>query len=139
MAIPPACWLDQHAVQASQYSHIMANPSHVDRQPYQHTELIMVAAATEDVHRRWPIVLNGLIKPVDTPRSAGNSFAIKQANAQAHADAIQATVPLARANILLVDDLFTTGCQFDAVGRKLAALGAARVDGLVLARVPWGA
>ncbi len=130
-------WLDRHAVQASQYTHILANPSFTGRQPYQHMERVMAAAATEDIHRRWPIFPYGLVKPIDTPQSAGRDFAAKQAAAAAHADAVQATIPLAGARVLLADDLFTTGSQFDAVGNKLRLLGAVQVDGLVLARVPW--
>lgn len=97
----------------------------------------MAATLTEDVHRRWPINLGGLVKPVDTSRSAGNAYAIKHANAVAHGAAIHVQTPLAGAHVLLVDHLFTTGCQFDEVGKKLQAAGAVRVDGLVLARVPW--
>jgi predicted amidophosphoribosyltransferase len=45
--------------------------------------------------------------------------------------------PLQDATILLVDDIFTTRYQLDAVGRRLLASGATRVDGLVLARRSW--
>jgi predicted amidophosphoribosyltransferase len=63
--------------------------------------------------------------------------------AQLHADTLMladppdAPPPLQDATILLVDDIFTTGSQLDAVGRRLLASGAARVDGLVLARRGW--
>lgn len=134
-------WLDRHAWTARGYTLILANPSFISRQPYQHVEMILDAAATEDVHRRWPIHSRGLVKPVETPRSAGGSLAAKLAAAQQHAAVLQVAQPLlpalAGARVLLVDDVFTTGAQFDAVGRQLRSWGVAHVDGLVIARAPW--
>ena len=134
-------WLDQNAWIARTYTLILANPSFTGRQPYQHIEMMLDAAVTEDVHRRWPIYPRGLVKPNETPRSAGNGFAAKMAAAQQHAAVLQVAQPvvaaLAGARILLVDDVFTTGAQLDAVGRVLRTWGAAHVDGLVLARAPW--
>lgn len=134
-------WLDRHAWTARGYSLILANPSWTGRQPYQHVEMILDAAATEDVHRRWPILPRGLVKPVETPRSAGGSLSAKLDAAAQHAFALRVAEPvimrLASARVLLVDDVFTTGAQFDAVGRLLRTWGVAHVDGLVIARAPW--
>ena len=134
-------WLERHAWTARGYTLILANPSFTGRLPYPHIEMILDAAATEDIHRRWPIHPRGLVKPVDTPRSAGNGLAGKLAAAHQHAGALQVAaglIPLlANARILLVDDVFTTGAQLDAVGRQLRSWGAAHVDGLVVARAPW--
>jgi predicted amidophosphoribosyltransferase len=102
-------------------------------------------AATEDIHRRWPIYPNTLIKPRETPRSAGQSRRSKALAAQQHADSLlladppDAPPPLNNATILLVDDIFTTGAQLDAIGRRLLDSGAIHVDGLVLARRGWSA
>lgn len=136
-------WLNRNAATARSYTHILANPSHLRRYPYRHIELMLRAAATEDIHRRWPIYPDALIKPVETPRSAGQSWENKIIAAQQHADALaladppDAPPPLTTAKILLVDDIFTTGTQLDAVGRRLREAGATRVDGLVLARRGW--
>jgi predicted amidophosphoribosyltransferase len=136
-------WLNRNAATARSYTHILANPSYLHRQPYRHIERMLSIAATEDVHRRWPIYPNALIKPEETPRSAGQSRRAKAIAAQQHADALiladppDAPPPLNNATILLVDDIFTTGTQLDAVGRRLLDSGATRVDGLVLARRAW--
>lgn len=136
-------WLDRNAAAATAFTHIVANPSHVGRQPYQHIEWMLQVAMTEDIHRRWPIYPAALIKPVATPSSAGKGRAAKLAAAQEHAHSLQLNIaphagpPLAGARILLVDDIFTTGAQLHAVGKRFLDSGAARVDGLVLARHPW--
>jgi predicted amidophosphoribosyltransferase len=136
-------WLDRNTATAAAYTHIVANPSYLGRRPYQHIELMLTAAATEDVLRRWPIFPRALIKPVETEPSAGRSLAAKLAAAKAHAAALQLAPPpdsgpsLAGAKILLVDDIFTTGAQLHAVGRRFLHAGAAHVDGLVIARHPW--
>jgi predicted amidophosphoribosyltransferase len=137
-------WLDRNAAVAATYTHIVANPSYINRQPYRHIELMLRVAATEDIHRRWPIYPDALVKPVETPPSAGKGLQAKLAAAEAHALALQlaadphAGPPLPGARILLVDDIFTTGAQLHAVGKRFLSSGAARVDGLVLARRPWG-
>jgi predicted amidophosphoribosyltransferase len=136
-------WLNRNAAIARSYTHILANPSHQHRKPYRHIERILSVAVIEDLQRRWPIYPNALIKPEETPRSAGQNRRAKAIAAQQHADSLlladppDAPPPLTNATILLVDDIFTTGTQLDAVGRRLLASGATRVDGLVLARRGW--
>lgn len=137
-------WLDRNATVAATYTHIVANPGFHDRRPYRHIELMLGVAATEDIHRRWPIFPGALVKPVDTPASAGSRLPEKIAAAEEHARVLQlapaplAGPPLPGARILLVDDIFTTGAQLHFVGKRLLDAGAARVDGLVLARRSWG-
>lgn len=122
---------------------IIGNPTASTRQPHQHIELIMQAAYVEDAARIWPIADPSepvLIKSHDTTPSAGNSLTAKLAAAQEHAEAIAILRPerIRGARILLVDDLFTTGAQFQAVSHLLLQAGARDVQGLVLARTPWG-
>ncbi|WP_157441209.1 ComF family protein [Actinoplanes awajinensis] len=137
-------WLDRNAPVALAYTHIVANPGYLNRRPYRHVESMLTAAATEDIHHRWPIYPKALIKSIDTPKSAGQSLLAKSRAAQEHAAAIRladppdAAPPLPGARVLIIDDIFTTGTQLDAVGRRFLESGATRVDGLVLARRPWG-
>lgn len=136
-------WLDRNAHSASSYTHILANPSYLDRKPYRHIELMLRSASIEDIYHRWPIFPYALIKPSETAKSAGKSLQAKIAAAGEHAAALRlaagsdAPPPLNGAHVLIVDDIFTTGAQLDAVGRRLLNSGAARVDGLVLARRAW--
>jgi hypothetical protein len=105
---------------------------------------MLQVADTEDVAGRWPIFPRALVKPIETPPSAGRGLQAKLEAAEAHAQVLQlaagpdAGPPLPGGRILLVDDIFTTGAQLHAVGRRFLSSGAARVDGLVLARRPWG-
>ncbi|GAB1646846.1 ComF family protein [Krasilnikovia sp. MM14-A1259] len=137
-------WLDRHATAAATFTHIVANPSHINRQPYRHIESMLQAAKTEDIHGRWPIYPVALVKPVETPPSAGKGWQAKLDAAFEHARVLQLSAApdsgpaLRGARILLVDDIFTTGAQLHAVGRRFLDSGAASVDGLVLARHPWG-
>jgi predicted amidophosphoribosyltransferase len=137
-------WLDRNATAAAAYTHIVANPGYLGRTPYRHIELMLDVAGTEDVAGRWPIFPRALVKPIDTPASAGKGMQAKLEAANAHAQALQlaagldAGPPLHGARILLVDDIFTTGAQLHAVGQRFLSSGAHRVDGLVLARRPWG-
>lgn len=122
---------------------IVGNPTAETRQPGQHVEQMLRAARVEDVARRWPFERPDqpvLVKPVETEKSAGNGWQAKMAAAEAHANAIWVLdpKPLRGAQVLLVDDLFTTGAQFVTVSRVLRTAGAAGVRGLVIARTPWG-
>jgi predicted amidophosphoribosyltransferase len=134
-------WLETNGDTASEYHLILPNPSHRGRVPYRHVELMLAAAQQDDVDELWPIFPRGLVKRQPTPRSAGGRLASKIAAAEQHAAAVGTSRDifeyLGGARVLLVDDVFTTGAQLDAVGRRLYDWGATQVDGLVLARQPW--
>jgi predicted amidophosphoribosyltransferase len=145
-------WLEDHPGWAGRNDLILPNPSYRRREPYRHVESILQAAVDEDeipvdrpgprAGQLWPIHPRGLLKIRPTPRSAGGSYAAKREAARAHADAVRLRLGMREqmvgARVLLVDDVFTTGAQLDAVGRKLQqSWGVARVDALVIARHPW--
>jgi predicted amidophosphoribosyltransferase len=134
-------WLQRHPRTAGGYDLILPNPSDPGREPYQHVELLLDAAAEADEEEQWPIIPYGLAKLRSTPQSAGGGLVAKMDAAEQHAAAVATTreifEDLTAARVLLVDDVFTTGAQLDAVGRRLYEWGADHVDGLVLARQPW--
>jgi predicted amidophosphoribosyltransferase len=135
-------YLNEHEDEMLQaYDLIVPNPTFAAPGKVQHTELTIAAAAdNDDNFWGWPFDKApwALVKTEATPKSATNKWDEKQRCARLHAHAI--TIDDARIKgkrILLYDDVFTTGAQFDQVGHKLQHHGAASVDGLVLARAPW--
>ncbi|WP_404200231.1 ComF family protein [Streptomyces tauricus] len=136
-------WMESHPEQMHDIDYVVGNPTHPGRQPLQHIEAIMDAAYTEDVTHAFPLSPPGahrLTKTTETPRSANRTLEEKRAAASAHATALNwtgDTDDIKGATILLVDDVFTSGSQLQHVALRLRASGAADVQGLVLARVPW--
>ncbi|WP_331738521.1 ComF family protein [Embleya sp. NBC_00896] len=134
-------WLETHADRVADIDLIVGNPTHATRQPFQHIEMIMRAAAAEDTAQRWPLAATDpppLVKTAETPRSAACHREAKMEAARRHAKALALNTDVSDQRILLVDDVFTTGAQFHTVGRYLIETGHAHeVRGLVLARVPW--
>lgn len=132
-------WLDTHEDEVGDVDLILGNPTPPGRQPLQHIELILAAAAAEDTRGRWPLRPSRvLVKPQPTPRSAGGSWTDKMTAAREHASALQLGESVSGKNIILFDDIFTTGAQTSQVALMLRKNGAASVRGLVLARTPWG-
>ena len=127
---------------------IVANPTFIgpgSERTIRHTELVISAAANEDVFDEWAFDTaspRAIVKTGPTPRSAasGARYWDKVAAADALLDVLE--VPRKRrtrgANVLVYDDVCTTGHQLDRVARVLLEHGgAAHVEGLVLARTPW--
>jgi predicted amidophosphoribosyltransferase len=137
-------WLEAHAGNEPP-DLIVANPTYVSPgQPGPgHTETIIRAAATADYGGRWPFdvqVPAAIIKTEATERSAGRSLTDKQITAAALREVLKIpdTARTAGRQILVFDDVCTTGSQLDAVADCLLREGrAARVRALVLARAPW--
>jgi predicted amidophosphoribosyltransferase len=124
---------------------IVANPTLADVPGrLRHTELVIDSAYTEDLFLGWPFDINtprAIVKVAASPKSAGASLADKIAAADALADVLHVPEPdrVAGRRVLIYDDVCTTGYQLDRVARVLVEKGgAASVEGLVLARAPWG-
>jgi len=127
-------WLEAN-LSPDDYDLIVANPTHVGR-PVRHTELILEAAASEDLLARWPIFPYTLQKAIDTPQSATGGWHAKWNAACLLRGAVQSSglMDLRGARVLVFDDITTTCSQFQILGEILAGYGAVRVDGLVIAR-----
>jgi predicted amidophosphoribosyltransferase len=137
--------LDAHH-RADDYDLIVANPTFPDPAvptAVRHTELVLDAAAADDVLGVWPFDTSeprAVIKTGPTPKSAGGTYGEKVAAADALLEVLSLTDPslIGGKRVLVYDDVCTTGLQLDRVARHLKALGGARsVEALVLARAPW--
>lgn len=125
---------------------IIANPTFIgpgSETLVHHTELVVEAAAQQDVHGLWHFDVGSpraLVKTGPTTKSAGCSYAGKKAAADALVDVldIPETGRTTGARILVYDDISTTLLQLDRVAKVLYERGhAAHVEGIVLARTPW--
>lgn len=119
---------------------IVPNPTWTGSGRVQHTEEVLRHAAREDLPGRWPFHPDGvLVKTGPTPKSAGLPEADKAGVANALPSLMEVHRPdLVRGRrVVVYDDVCTTGRQLDALARLLKDHGAARVEGLVLARTPW--
>jgi predicted amidophosphoribosyltransferase len=137
-------WLEQN-VTAEPPGLIVANPTFTGssgRVPG-HTEAVLAAAANADVDHLWPFDLQtpaAIVKTRQTLKSADAQAWSKRVTGTELRDAVRIPDPDRTAGkfILVYDDICTTGTQLDAIaGRLLDDGGAARVEGIVLARAPW--
>src|SRR5579875_1760585 len=137
-------WLDQNGRDRPP-DLIIANPTFLGDggATFGHTELVIEAAATEDVLGEWPFdveATRALVKTRATPKSAGSGAAAKRTAATELRAALH--IPDAARTqgrrILVYDDVCTTGSQLDIIaGYLIDEGGAAEVEGIVLARAPW--
>ena len=128
-------YLDEHSEEFSGVGLIVPNPGH----SRQHNERVIEAAGREDFW--WPFDKApwALTKRQDTTKSANKSLSAKLAAAQEHVDQIEIDGARVRGKrVLVYDDVFTTGAQLHLLGQLLKQHGATSVEGLVLARHPWG-
>lgn len=121
---------------------IVVNPSFVGPggQRLAHTEAVLAAAANADPGGRWPFSPAAVVKTQPTLRSADGLAWSKRVSGNELRDALLVRDPDRTAGqfVLVYDDVCTTGSQLDAVaGCLLDQGGAARVEGVVLARAPW--
>lgn len=124
---------------------IVVNPSFVGPggQRFAHTEAVLAAAAAADRAGRWPFDTArpaAVVKTAPTLRSADAQAWSKRVSGTELRAALRVTDParIIGRYVLVYDDVCTTGTQLDAVaGCLLDEGGAARVEGVVLARAPW--
>ncbi len=140
-------WLEQN-VAADPPALIVANPSFSgaadpDRLSPGHAEAVLRAAAAADSARPWPFdtaTPAAIVKTRPTLRSADAQAWSKRVTATELRAALAVPDPGRTVGrfILVYDDICTTGGQLDAIaGCLLDDGGAARVEGVVLARAPW--
>jgi predicted amidophosphoribosyltransferase len=143
-------WLDQNMA-ADPPDLIVGNPTFtgsgsqaaVGPPPFAHTEAVLRAAADADVAGRWPFDTRtpaAIVKARPTLRSADGQAWSKRASGTELRDAVRVPDRARTAGrfVLVYDDICTTGTQLDAIAACLLDEGgAARVEGLVLARAPW--
>jgi predicted amidophosphoribosyltransferase len=132
-------WLAAHAGE-SPPDLIVANPGWPgpSRSSFLHAESVLATAAAEN--DGWPFAAGVIVKSGPSARSADAPADAKRAIGRELRSLLQVPDPARTAGrrILVFDDICTTGRQLDAVaGCLLDEGGAARVDGLVLARVRW--
>jgi predicted amidophosphoribosyltransferase len=134
-------WLEEH-VAAEPPGLIVANPSFVGPggQSFAHTEAVLAAATRADPASRWPFDPAAIIKTQPTLKSAEGQAWSKRVSGNELRDVLRVTDPARTAGqfVLVYDDVCTTGSQLDAVaGCLIDQAGAAKVEGVVLARAPW--
>jgi len=143
-------WLDQNMA-ADPPGIIVANPTFTGAgsQPatgapaFAHTEAVLQAAAAADVDGRWPFDTGtpaAIVRTRPTLQSADGLAWTKRASGTELRTALRLPDPGRTQGkfIAVYDDICTTGTQLDAIaGCLLDEGGAARVEGIVLARAPW--
>jgi len=137
-------WLDETMV-GDPPGLIVANPGFTGPggQEFGHAEAVLASAAAADACGRWPFDTcspAAIIKTQPTLKSADAQAWSKRATGYELRGALKVPDPGRTAGnfILVYDDICTTGTQLDAVaGCLLDQGGAARVEGVVLARAPW--
>ena len=137
-------WLDE-TMAADPPGLIVANPGFAGPggQEFAHAEAVLAAAAAADASRRWPFDTSSpaaIIKTQSTLKSADAQAWSKRATGYELRGALKVPDPRRTAGkfVLAFDDICTTGTQLNAVAACLLDEGgAARVEGVVLARAPW--
>ncbi|MDD2988744.1 MAG: phosphoribosyltransferase family protein [Zoogloea sp.] len=85
--------------------------------------------------RRWglPVVLDGVVRDVDTAPQAGLPWKARAANVRG---AFRVTAGVEGLRVVVVDDVMTTGATLAELARSLKGAGAVSVENRVLARTP---
>jgi ComF family protein len=99
-----------------------------------YNQAALLVQALARISRR-PAMLDALVRPVATPALEEKTAAERVATV-AHAFAMRSGRSVLGRNVLLVDDVMTSGATANACATVLLAAGARAVDVLVAARVP---
>ena len=91
--------------------------------------LLLAAALSRE--KQLPLIIDGLRKVADTPPQVGLSAKERAANVK---NTFVCTGKVAGMNILLIDDVMTTGATVNACARQLHRAGARSISVLTLAR-----
>jgi predicted amidophosphoribosyltransferase len=142
-------WLEENTT-ADPPGLIVVNPTFTGsgtdaagRPPFAHAEAVLQAAAAADVSGRWPFDTGtpaAIVKTRPTLQSADGQAWSKRASGAELREAVRVPDRARTAGrfVLVYDDICTTGTQLDAIAACLLDEGgAARVEGIVLARAPW--
>ena len=137
-------WLDE-AMAGDPPGLIVVNPGYAGAggDEFAHAEAVLAAAARADACQRWPfdtLSPPAIVKTCPTLKSADAQAWSKRATGNELRSALRVPDPARTAGqfILVFDDICSTGSQLDAVAACLLDEGgAARVEGIVLARAPW--
>lgn len=134
-------WLEATPDLAYQYDLVTVNPTHANRSPLRHTELILEAAKTEDQLDRWPLDdPDDTVLRKHTETASATAYGTTWRAKKQAADELWQAVDVAHRErvegktVLLVDDVTTTLLQLNVIAGLLKRAGAAEVDGLVIAR-----
>jgi len=137
-------WLDE-AMTDDPPGLIVVNPGYAGPggNEFAHAESVLADAARADARKRWPfdtVSPAAVVKTRPTLKSADGQAWSKRVTGNELRSALRVPDPARTAGrfILVFDDVCTTGTQLDAVaGCLLDQGGAARVEGIVLARAVW--
>ena len=118
---------------------VVPNPTHVHR-GVRHTELLVEGMRSADTERRWafddpadPCLVK--VRPTATAYGRDKDGRRQVADAVARALFVRRPDLVEGRQVLVVDDVATTGAQLQAVARVLRAHGADEVKALVVADV----
>jgi predicted amidophosphoribosyltransferase len=98
-------------------------PERIRRRGFDQAELLALALA-----RRWNLPCRGFLRRVPGAAQAGKDAAARWGNPTFHARGVVAP------DVVIVDDVVTTGATLGAAARALRGAGATSVRGVVVAR-----
>jgi predicted amidophosphoribosyltransferase len=127
------------------FNRILASPTFVTRDRFDHTRLVIETAAKEaPPASAWPFELDAeptIVKTKETPQLSriiglGNRISVaedklRKALVVKHPERVRGK------QVLVYDDTFTDGCTLNEVARALQLAGTKRVCGITLCRQPW--